>query len=257
LAFIHGEGVEHRDLKPDNLLIDQFTTSLRFTVKLSDFGLARLCTDTDKKTIYVSTRWYRSPELLLKIPSYSRPIDLWSAGCVIWELTFWESLFPGDTELEQLDMITRVIGSPIRPVVDSPTTSIGFNSAYHHREWVDGVEFCDEHGLTFPRYKPQSFADKVKRKVGHCVSKCQLGDDMSQWLTRMLEGLLRWDPKKRLTAQSILTTMFPAPLIKASQVPIAKDETVRQPAKIPRVESTIYDGGDDELQIQMMLQAYH
>jgi len=115
LKYLHDEKFVHRDLKCSNLLL-----SHDGTLKLADFGLARSIEPTytgpsktlDKLTNNVITLWYRPPELLLGLKKYSTPVDMWSAGCILAELILRKPLFPGKTELEQLDLIFRVLGTP-------------------------------------------------------------------------------------------------------------------------------------------------
>ncbi|KAJ3112818.1 hypothetical protein HK100_002209 [Physocladia obscura] len=99
-------GFFHRDLKPENLLMTQNT------VKIADFGLARETRSLPPYTEYVSTRWYRAPEVLLKNPNYSSPIDMWAMGTIIAELFLMNPIFPGTSEIDQLHKICAVLGSP-------------------------------------------------------------------------------------------------------------------------------------------------
>eukprot|EP01060_Flectonema_neradi_P032860 TRINITY_DN5332_c0_g1_i1.p1 TRINITY_DN5332_c0_g1~~TRINITY_DN5332_c0_g1_i1.p1 ORF type:complete len:240 (+),score=15.51 TRINITY_DN5332_c0_g1_i1:79-798(+) len=103
---IHSCGVLHRDLKPENIFIDQ-DCSLR----IGDFGLARDDAQT-MMSIYVVTRWYRSPELLMNWNKYNFSVDIWSVGCIFAEMlaTDHKPLFPGRDYLQQLHMILQVIG---------------------------------------------------------------------------------------------------------------------------------------------------
>ncbi|ADM11138.1 Kin28-like Ser/Thr protein kinase [Encephalitozoon intestinalis ATCC 50506] len=95
----------HRDIKPNNILI-----TAEGMVKLADFGLTRGI--GNKMTPQAVTRWYRAPELLLGSRDYGSPIDMWSVGCVFAELFLRVPLFAGDTDIQQLDMIFRALGTP-------------------------------------------------------------------------------------------------------------------------------------------------
>jgi serine/threonine protein kinase len=86
LAYAHGQRIIHRDVKPENLLLCGMCNAEALSVKLCDFGQARLSDSQGKLTEYVSTRWYRAPELLLRSPRYGTPIDIWAAGLVMAEL---------------------------------------------------------------------------------------------------------------------------------------------------------------------------
>jgi len=110
LKYIHSADVLHRDLKPSNLLLNA-----NCDLKICDFGLARTNTqDTNRDfmTEYVVTRWYRAPELLLSCAEYSVAIDVWSCGCILAELLGRKPLFPGKDYVHQLNLITKVIGTP-------------------------------------------------------------------------------------------------------------------------------------------------
>ncbi|KAK6302238.1 hypothetical protein J4Q44_G00265930 [Coregonus suidteri] len=105
LSFIHKHGYCHRDIKPENLLCmgpEQ--------VKIADFGLAREIRSQPPYTEYVSTRWYRAPEVLLRSPSYSSPIDIWAVGCIMAELYTLTPLFPGNSEVDEIFKICQVLG---------------------------------------------------------------------------------------------------------------------------------------------------
>uniref|UniRef100_A0A804QAX2 Protein kinase domain-containing protein n=1 Tax=Zea mays TaxID=4577 RepID=A0A804QAX2_MAIZE len=109
VSFVHGRGVLHRDLKPHNLLMDRKTMAL----KIADLGLSRAITVPVKKyTHEILTLWYRAPEVLLGATHYSTPVDIWSVGCIFAELVTNQPLFPGDSELQQLLHIFKLLGTP-------------------------------------------------------------------------------------------------------------------------------------------------
>ncbi|XP_061890577.1 cyclin-dependent kinase-like 5 isoform X4 [Entelurus aequoreus] len=107
INWCHRNDIVHRDIKPENLLI-----SSEDVLKLCDFGFARnLSEGTDANyTEYVATRWYRSPELLLGAP-YGKAVDMWSVGCILGELSDGQPLFPGESEIDQLFTIQKVLGA--------------------------------------------------------------------------------------------------------------------------------------------------
>ncbi|KAI9487955.1 kinase-like domain-containing protein [Zychaea mexicana] len=96
----------HCDLKPENILLKSVDSS---EIKVVDFGAA--CHEAGKKYLYIQSRFYRSPEVILGLP-YSYPIDMWSAGCVIAEMFLGVPLFPGSSEHNQLRRIIDMLGSP-------------------------------------------------------------------------------------------------------------------------------------------------
>jgi serine/threonine protein kinase len=108
IAFCHSHRVLHRDLKPQNLLIDKHGN-----IKLADFGLARaFCVPVRTYTHEVVTLWYRAPEILLGSRNYSTPVDIWSIGCIMAELLTRHPLFPGDSEIDELFRVFRTLGTP-------------------------------------------------------------------------------------------------------------------------------------------------
>jgi serine/threonine protein kinase len=105
IAFCHANRVLHRDLKPQNLLIDQYGN-----LKLADFGLARAFGIPIRSyTHEVVTLWYRAPEILLGAKHYSTPVDAWSIGCIFAEMVNKQPLFPGDSEIDELFRIFRYV----------------------------------------------------------------------------------------------------------------------------------------------------
>jgi serine/threonine protein kinase len=111
MQYIHSAEILHRDLKPDNILINS-----NCDLKLIDFGLARGIDFKAKKpqmsTNYVQTRWYRAPELILKAESVSLEVDMWSVGCIMAELYARTAVFPGSNPSDQIQRIVRFCGTP-------------------------------------------------------------------------------------------------------------------------------------------------
>lgn len=124
IRHIHSQDFFHRDLKPENILITptknyynpnyikNFNIDYNYVVKLADFGLARDITNISSYTSYVSTRWYRSPEILLRAGYYSKPLDIWAYGCVALEIIAFKPLFPGLNEIDQIWKILEFLGTP-------------------------------------------------------------------------------------------------------------------------------------------------
>uniref|UniRef100_A0A3B3U7Q0 MOK protein kinase n=1 Tax=Poecilia latipinna TaxID=48699 RepID=A0A3B3U7Q0_9TELE len=106
LEHMHRCGIFHRDVKPENILIKQNV------LKLGDFGSCRSVYSKPPHTEYISTRWYRAPECLLTDGYYTQKMDVWSAGCVFFEILSLSPLFPGANELDQVAKIHNVLGTP-------------------------------------------------------------------------------------------------------------------------------------------------
>ena len=128
LDHMHSKGVFHRDIKPENILVDKHGKHL----KLADFGSCRGINSKPPFTEYISTRWYRPPECLLTSGMYGAEMDVWGAGCIMFELTTLYPLFPGTDEADQVHRIHRVLGTPKPNVIEklrkykSPQASFTF-----------------------------------------------------------------------------------------------------------------------------------
>ncbi|XP_057850984.1 shaggy-related protein kinase epsilon [Cryptomeria japonica] len=111
LAYIHGAiRICHRDIKPQNLLVDPHTHQL----KLCDFGSAKMLVKGEPNISYICSRYYRAPELIFGATEYTTAIDIWSVGCVLAELLLGLPLFPGESGVDQLVEIIKVLGTPTR-----------------------------------------------------------------------------------------------------------------------------------------------
>jgi len=108
LAYIHSQGICHRDIKPQNLLLDPDSGIL----KLCDFGSAKNLLPGEPNVSYICSRYYRAPELIFGAINYTTSIDLWSTGCVFGELMIGQPLFPGDSGVGQLVEIIKILGTP-------------------------------------------------------------------------------------------------------------------------------------------------
>ncbi|KAM7253231.1 hypothetical protein ACFE04_025849 [Oxalis oulophora] len=167
VAFCHAHGVLHRDLKPHNLLMDKKTMML----KIADLGLARAFTLPIKKyTHEILTLWYRAPEVLLGGTHYSTAVDIWSVACIFAELITTQPLFPGDSELQQLLHIFRLLGTP------------------NEKVWPGLNELKDWH--EYPQWKPQSISTAVP-------SLDENGLDL-------LGQMLKYDPSQRISAKKAM-----------------------------------------------------
>ncbi|XP_045604122.2 cyclin-dependent kinase 7 isoform X1 [Procambarus clarkii] len=108
LEYLHLHWILHRDLKPNNLLVNS-----EGVLKIGDFGLARFFGSPNRQYSHqVVTRWYRSPELLFGARSYGTGVDMWAVGCILAEMLVRCPYFPGDSDLDQLTRIFTALGTP-------------------------------------------------------------------------------------------------------------------------------------------------
>jgi len=147
--FLHSNRIVHRDLKPQNILI-----SRNGSVKLADFGLARIYDMSSLLTTVVVTLWYRSPEILLGT-TYATPVDIWSCGCILAELILRRPLFPGQYEIDQLGKIFDVLGTPSE--AEWPTNCSVMREAFPVRS-TRGLD------AYFPDLEPQAL-DLLKKML--------------------------------------------------------------------------------------------
>ncbi|KFP39883.1 Cyclin-dependent kinase-like 5, partial [Chlamydotis macqueenii] len=170
IHWCHKNDIVHRDIKPENLLI-----SHNDVLKLCDFGFARNLSEGSNAnyTEYVATRWYRSPELLLGAP-YGKAVDMWSVGCILGELSDGQPLFPGESEIDQLFTIQKVLG---------PLPAEQMKLFYSNPRF---------HGLRFPAVNhPQSLE---RRYLGI----------LSGVLLDLMKNLLKLDPADRYLTEQCL-----------------------------------------------------
>lgn len=171
IHWCHSNSVIHRDIKPENLLINLRTR----TLKLCDFGFARvIARNNEELTDYVATRWYRAPELLLGSANYSFGVDMWAIGCILGEVSNGQPLFPGDSEVDQLYIIQKVLG-PLTPE--------------HQEMFMFNPRFA---GLKFP---DMSKPETLQKKYVGVLSKRAL--NIMKWLLGM-------EPNDRPTAEQCL-----------------------------------------------------
>lgn len=108
LAYIHSLGICHRDIKPQNILIDPKT----HLVKICDFGSAKRLSPSEPNVSYICSRYYRAPELIFGATNYTVAVDIWSTACVVAEMLTGVSLFPGENNVDQMVEIIKVLGTP-------------------------------------------------------------------------------------------------------------------------------------------------
>ena len=178
LKFIHSADIIHRDLKPSNVFINSDCH-----VKLGDFGLARTLDHNPNMgglvTDYVATRWYRAPEMILAAQKYAKPIDMWSVGCILYELLVGTPLLPGKSTKDMIRMMFGVTGFPDRKEYNEVKKEC--------RIQIDYDDLLQE---------------KIKKKKN--ILQMVQGYTHDEVAIDLLLKLLQFNPKKRLTAEEAL-----------------------------------------------------
>lgn len=169
LHHMHRKGIFHRDIKPENILIEN-TSEMGRGLKLADFGSCRGIYSKQPYTEYISTRWYRAPECLLTDGYYGPEMDIWGAGCVFFEITSLYPLFPGNNELDQINRIHKVLGTPSPELL----TKFKRNGAAHVN-----FDFPTQQGIG------------ITQLIPHATSDC------TELMTKMLE----YDGADRVSAR--------------------------------------------------------
>ncbi|KAG6390362.1 hypothetical protein SASPL_148096 [Salvia splendens] len=185
LKYIHSANVLHRDLKPSNLLLNA-----NCDLKICDFGLARVTSESDFMTEYVVTRWYRAPELLLNSSDYTTAIDVWSVGCIFMELMDRKPLFPGRDHVHQLRLLMELIGTPS----EAELGLLNENAKRYIRQ--------------LPPYNRQSFTEKF-----HHVNPLAID---------LVEKMLTFDPRQRITVEGALAHPYLNSLHDISDEPVCE-----------------------------------
>ena len=144
--------------------------------KVADFGLARETRSRPPYTDYVSTRWYRAPEVLLRATNYSSPIDVFACGCMLAEMLTLRPLFPGSSEADQLYKICSVLGSPTM------------------RTWPEGIKLASAMNFRFPQFNPTALSTLMPNASAEAL--------------QLLEDCLKFDPAQRPTAAQVLQYPF-------------------------------------------------
>eukprot|EP00919_Chromeraceae_sp_WS-2016_P049267 GHVR01116608.1.p1 GENE.GHVR01116608.1~~GHVR01116608.1.p1 ORF type:complete len:163 (-),score=19.54 GHVR01116608.1:420-908(-) len=142
------------------------------TIKIADFGLVREIRAKPPFTEYVSTRWYRAPEVILRSKNYNSPMDMFAIGAIMAELYKCYPLFPGSTERDQLNKILMVMGTPSK------------------EEWPDGYKLAATINLELPQFEAVKLSDIIPEAPPEGLS--------------LIKSLLQVNPQKRITAQQAL-----------------------------------------------------
>jgi serine/threonine protein kinase len=189
IEFCHEHRLLHRDLKPQNVLID--VKSMRLV--LADFGLARYFSVPLKAyTHEVVTLWYRAPEVLLGQNRYAPPIDIWSLGCILAEMATGQALFPGDSEIGTIFQIFRLLGTPTE-------------------EMWPGVSTLRNYKQRFPQWADTDLAE-VRDAAAHAAARAGCTGDSNGALgedgIELLKECLRYNMVERPSARMALQRPF-------------------------------------------------
>lgn len=184
LCYLQSQQIVHCDLKPENILLK---SSTRSTIKLIDFGSS--CYQHQKLFTYIQSRFYRSPEVILGY-DYSYSIDMWSFGCILYELYTGQPIFAGESESEQLMLQMSVLGTPPHHII------IGSGRAgyYFESNTLQPILQPNTRNVIYPvNSRP------LRILLQHC-------NDMN--FIDLIESCLQWDPAKRITAQQAQSHIF-------------------------------------------------
>ncbi|KAL7549413.1 hypothetical protein ACHAWF_012681 [Thalassiosira exigua] len=201
LSYIHSRGYVHRDIKPENILVNGPTC------KLADFGLAREVTKP-ALTFYVSTRWYRAPEVILHCAAYGKPIDIFATGLILAELFSLRPLFPGTSEIDQLNKMVQLLGPPMEET------------------WAEGMKKLKRMNFNL------SGPSQTKAGESALAIKRALPIDLNDVAARFIDLLIRWSPEKRPTADDALRHEFFRPSDASKSVEIEERSDMSGTKKI-------------------------
>lgn len=158
LKYVHSAGVVHRDLKPSNILVNE-----NCDLKICDFGLARI--QDPQMTGYVSTRYYRAPEIMLTWQKYDVEVDIWSAGCIFAEMLEGKPLFPGKDHVNQFSIITELLGTPPDDVISTICSENVSTHEILERHVTETDDFVQT--LRFVQSLPKRERQPLKNKFKH------------------------------------------------------------------------------------------
>jgi len=186
LNYVPSAGVVHRAIPPSNILVTD-----PYTLRICDFGLARI--QDPQMTGYVSTRYYRAPEIMLTWQKYDVAVDIWSTGCIFAEMLEGKPLFPGKDHVNQFSIITELLGTPPDDVIET---------------------ICSENTLRFVQSLPKReripFSQKLRSADADALD--------------LLEKMLVFDPRKRIDATQSLDHEYVAPYHDPTDEPVAGEK---------------------------------
>lgn len=171
LAFMHNQGVLHRDIKPQNVLIDSSTNR----VYICDFGSAKKFNGEEQNVAYICSRYYRAPELIFGNTDYDSSIDIWSFGCVLAEMFLGKPIFQGETTVDQLLQIIKILGTP-------------------NNDQLQYLNKNNTMNYQFPTVRP------------YTISKIMSGK--SKELISLLQKIFTYEPHNRFSALEIMAHPF-------------------------------------------------
>ncbi len=220
LNHIHAHEFFHRDIKPENILVSTSaphdsssafsrysalvtppSTPPTYTIKIADFGLARETHSRFPYTTYVSTRWYRAPEVLLRAGEYSAPVDIWAIGAMAVEIATLKPLFPGGNEVDQVWRVCEIMGSPGNWYNKSGARVGG-------GDWREGTRLAQKLGFSFPKVSTDALRfSMIANRLQMAPHSMDTILQPPQWpasFSNFVTWCLMWDPKNRPTSKQAL-----------------------------------------------------
>eukprot|EP00118_Oscarella_pearsei_P028961 m.3360 g.3360 ORF g.3360 m.3360 type:complete len:410 (+) comp9303_c0_seq2:101-1330(+) len=199
LEFMHRKGIFHRDVKPENILISSDV------VKLADFGSCRSIYSKPPFTEYISTRWYRAPECLLTDGHYTYKMDVWSVGCVFYEVLTLQPMFPGANELDQISKIHDTYGTPSERLLS---------------------KFIKSRSMSFDF--PKKVGTGIEQRMRPCCASKGSIDFINQ--------LCMYDPDERPSARQSVRSPYFSDLLEAARRAVSGADV---PPTLPPTRSTV------------------
>ena len=211
LKFCHSAQILHRDLKPSNILL-----KTDCSLQIADFGLARVVSENSNEMLsdYVTTRYYRAPEILMSSDTYGPPIDMWSTGCILAEMILNRPLFPGSGTLNMLQIIDDVLGTPTEDDLEEMTNQ-------RARQYINSL----------PPREPVPWEQILA------------GGDPEE--IDLISKMLKWDPRKRITVLEALEHPFFAelhvPLDEPNGLPMHDFEFENEDLTFERIKELLWN----------------